>query len=101
MGDLKREPGQRQTGIFGAGSDPQDVGIARRTIGVEPKTGCSQCGLGARRAQSPEPNVMAFARAIVDGLLKPNVLSAAEKIEGAERGGWIRRDQYESADHAP
>src|ERR1700729_380664 len=52
-------------------------------------------------AQSPESNVMAFTRAVIDRLLKADVLTAPKKIEGAEWCLRIGRVEYECADHAP
>jgi hypothetical protein len=43
------------------------------------------------KAQRPETDVMAFARAVVDRLLETDVLPSSKEIEGAERSGGIRR----------
>ena len=51
--------------------------------------------------QSPKANVVALSRAVIDCLLEADVLAAAVKIEGAERGGGIGRIQQERPDHAP
>src|SRR5262249_50561852 len=101
MGDLKGELRQGKARIPGAGSDPANACILRRPVGVEPESGRPPCGLGERNVQSPKSNMMAFARAVIDCLLKTEVLAAAEKIEGAERSGWVWQVQYECPNHIP
>src|SRR6478735_6436889 len=44
---------------------------------------------------------MAFPRAIINCLLKANVLAASKKIESAEWCSGVRRIEYEGPDHAP
>src|SRR4029078_11536062 len=83
--------------------DPEHAFIIRWTVGVQPEA-CGSPGpglLGPREAQGPEPDVVALARAVVDRLLEPNVLGAAEQIECAERGGRIGRVEREGPDHTP
>src|SRR5215831_1347401 len=101
VGDLKGQLRQGKARILGAGSDPVNACILRWPVGVEPESGRSPCGLGERKVQSPESNMMALARAVIDCLLKTEVLAAAEKIEGAERSGSVRQVQYKCPDHLP
>src|SRR5271154_5228886 len=91
MSDLEREPGQGETGILGAGSDPIDACGFRRPVGVEPEARGAQRLVRARDAQCPEPDVMALARTVIDRLLEADVLAAPEQIEGTERSGRARR----------
>src|SRR5476651_2184513 len=44
---------------------------------------------------------MAFPRTVIDGLLKADVLTAPEKIEGAEWSGRVRRVENERSNHVP
>src|ERR1700752_1781179 len=44
---------------------------------------------------------MTFTRAVINCLLKADVLAASEKIEGAEWCSGVRRVEYEGSDHAP
>ena len=83
MRDLKREPRQRDAGILGARANPVDACCVVRTVGIQPETRFPHIGFGISEAQGPEANVMALARAVVDRLLKTDVLTATEKIEGA------------------
>src|SRR5690242_12702276 len=76
-----------------------DARRVRRTVGVQPKTGLSQIALFIGGSQTPESNVMAFARAVIDRFLETDVLTTAEKKKRAERGCWIRRVQYIRANH--
>jgi hypothetical protein len=101
VSDLKRELGQRETGVLGPSSDPANVGIMRWPIGVKPEFGRTPCGLDERCIQSPKSNVMARPWAIINCLLEADVLAPAEKIKRTERGGRIRRVEYECSDHMP
>src|SRR5207344_2347509 len=101
MGDLECELGHRETGILGPGSDPVNMRIVRRSIGVQPKFGRSPCGLDERRVQGPESNVMALPWAVINCLLEADILAASEKVKRAERGGRVGRVKYECPDHAP
>src|SRR5262245_64045597 len=87
MSNLERKPGQGQTGIARAGSDPENAGVVSRAVGVEPETGRSHRVLGACEAHRPKPDMMALARAVIDCLLEADVLAAPEKIKSTERGG--------------
>jgi len=53
------------------------------------------------QAQSPETDVVALARAIVDGLLETYVLPPTKEIERAERSGGIGRIQQKRSYHSP
>ena len=86
---LKCQPREREAGIFGAGSDPQDLAMVRRAILIQPKAHPAQHGLGALEAQRPKAHVMTPARAVVDGFLEADILAAAIKIERAERRGRV------------
>src|SRR5262245_10459458 len=101
MRDLKCKPRYRDTGVFGACTDPVDAFCVGRTVPIEPEARFSQIGLGIGEAQRPESNVMAPARAVIDRLLKTKVLTTPKKIEGTERGCRIGRVQYECPDHVP
>ena len=102
MRDLECEPRYGDAGVLGARPDPMDACSIGRTVGVEPETRISEIGLGIGETQSPESNVMALSRAVIDRFLKSDVPgSRLKKIEGAERSCRIRRVANECADHAP
>src|SRR5262245_17200301 len=44
---------------------------------------------------------MALSWAAINCLLEADVLTATEKIKGAEWGGWVRRVKDECSDHSP
>ncbi|SIT53332.1 hypothetical protein BQ8794_110138 [Mesorhizobium prunaredense] len=52
-------------------------------------------------AESPKTDVMALARAVIDGLLEPNVLRSPKEIQSAERRGGIGRVQQKRSYHPP
>src|SRR6476619_4491176 len=101
VGDLKRKAGQGQTGISGAGPDPQNAVIVPWPVGGRPEVRGSPGFLGPRLAQGPKSYVMALPRAVIDRLLETDVLATSEKIERAERGCRIWQVEYECLDHAP
>src|SRR5580698_4039977 len=78
-----------------------DACCVGRTVGVQPETRFSQVDLGMVEAQSPESNVVAFTRAIIDRFLKTDVLTTPKKIESTEWGFRIRRFEQECANHLP
>src|SRR3974390_797255 len=45
--------------------------------------------------------MMAFPRAVINCLLKSDVLAAAKKVERAKRGRGVSTVKYERADHGP
>src|SRR6185369_3280594 len=101
MRDLERQAGQREARIPGAGAHPDHRLPFVRTVGVAPETGLSPRALGARDAQGPKPDVVAFTRAVIDRFLKADVLAAPEQIQRREGRGRIRLVENESPYHAP
>ena len=63
----------------------------RRLVRIQPEARSCHIVLGVGEAQRPETDVMALARAVVDGLLETYVLPPSKEIEGAEGSGGIRR----------
>src|SRR5262245_14066629 len=98
---LKCQSREREARILGAGSDPKDLAMVPRAIVIHPKAHPAQHGLGALEAQRPKAHVMTPARAVIDGLLKADILAAAIKIERAERRGRVGPVEQKRPNHAP
>jgi hypothetical protein len=90
----------QKSNVLCASAYPKHAFITARSVAVEPKTGSVDVRFDVLKALGPKADVMPLARAVINRLLKADVLAPPEKVESAEGGSRVGFVGEEGPGHA-